>query len=289
MIHDKKIFCYKDEYWVDIPSTNGRYQASNFGRIRSMVYRFDLKRKTPLIIRPDVTNNGYFRCAIRDIKENGYKVIYRLAHRLIAESFHIRPDGKNDVNHIDGDKKNNRPENLEWCTASENNIHGWKYGQFDTILSLSEKEIMDVYNSELPMRELKKIYKVHENVIRSIRGAKRHTRITGATVSKNQKIISKKEALLIYKSSKSLKEIMAEFNVSKTSVWMIKSGRTFSNITGQKLIRITNGTTLSDEQILEIKESTLFVKDILRKYKISFKTLKKIKNGTFIKREKWSQ
>ena len=52
----------------------------------------------------------------------------RLLHRIIAEEFIKKELNKNEVNHIDGDKKNNCVENLEWCNRSKNMIHAHKLG-----------------------------------------------------------------------------------------------------------------------------------------------------------------
>ena len=56
----------------------------------------------------------------------------KYVHRLVAEHFVPRVEGKNIVNHKDGDKLNNRAENIEWCTQAENIAHSIANGTFKT-------------------------------------------------------------------------------------------------------------------------------------------------------------
>jgi HNH endonuclease len=70
------------------------------------------------------TGHGYPQVTMR---HNGVQV-QRLLHRLVAEHFIDRADGANQVNHKDGDKTNNRADNLEWVSAKQNMAHSVQSG-----------------------------------------------------------------------------------------------------------------------------------------------------------------
>jgi hypothetical protein len=90
------------------------YYVTDTGDVYSRNYRNTgrIKKMTP-VKRPD----GYLRIML---KGKGYYV-----HCLVAEAFIPNPDNKSQVNHKNGDKTDNRAENLEWCTRSENVRHAY--------------------------------------------------------------------------------------------------------------------------------------------------------------------
>lgn len=99
------------EVWKDIPGYSDRYQASNLGRIRS---------KTRGVLHQWVGDRGYSMVTIR---QGGGRTTPSV-HRLVASAFIPNPKDKPMVNHKNGIKTDNRVENLEWATASENVAHG---------------------------------------------------------------------------------------------------------------------------------------------------------------------
>lgn len=77
------------------------------------------KYKVPHKLSPELDRYGYLKVVL----SKNHKAYYRTVHRLVAETYLPNPLNKTQINHKNGDKTDNRMENLEWCTAKENIHH----------------------------------------------------------------------------------------------------------------------------------------------------------------------
>ena len=100
-----------NEKWKTLPNFDN-YLISNLGRVWSI--------RNEIVMKPFIQNSGYYSLNLVD---NDAKSVRFLLHRLVALVWVSNPNNKPLVNHIDGDKLNNKSSNLEWVTNSENINH----------------------------------------------------------------------------------------------------------------------------------------------------------------------
>lgn len=113
-----------NEEFREITGYEGRYLISNLGRVKA-VYASVPPQDRERILKLSKNNKGYFYV---DLFKYGKKD-RRLVHRLVAEYFVDNPNQYPCVNHLDCDPKNNRVDNLEWCTHKQNLQYSWKLGR----------------------------------------------------------------------------------------------------------------------------------------------------------------
>ena len=109
------------EIWKDIQDYEGLYQVSNLGNVRTLSFRGSGLTR-PMKASP--TNCGYYKVQLH--KNGKGKMLY--VHRLVALAFIPNPYNKKQINHIDGNKANNHVSNLEWASASDNQLHSIAHG-----------------------------------------------------------------------------------------------------------------------------------------------------------------
>lgn len=104
-----------EEIWKPVVGYEGFYEVSNLGRVKS------LHCNPAKIIAQTGRPNHYLSV---HLSKNG-KATRKNVHRLVAMAFVSNPSNKLQVNHINGNRADNRAENLEWVTGSENIKHSF--------------------------------------------------------------------------------------------------------------------------------------------------------------------
>jgi len=139
MLHTGYNIMETKEEWRDVFGYKEYYKVSNLGRVKKIgktVFRNNGTRRKILdvILKNTLKRTGYTQVRLI-VDDNLFKSV--LVHRLVATAFIPNPENKPQVNHINGVKNDNRVENLEWVTASENGLH--KYRVLGLVPSLKGK------------------------------------------------------------------------------------------------------------------------------------------------------
>jgi hypothetical protein len=180
------------EIWKDIKNFEGCYQVSNFGNIRRLdtliPFKGTLSIKKGKVLKTTKNSKGYLTIVLC---WKSYRKTYSV-HRLVALTFLPNVNNKPQINHIDGNPLNNKVDNLEWCTFSENQRHA-----YDTGLKGKNENSGMAKLTNLQVIEIKKILKIKPDT----------------------------------SLNKFYKQIADMFNVSRTTIKWIDQGKTWANIT----------------------------------------------------------
>lgn len=167
------------EVWKDIKNYEGKYQVSNFGRVKSLARIVESRKgifgnKKEIFLKANKNEKGYLRvklCIVND-EVSSEKNFY--VHSLVLNAFLENPLNKPQVNHKNGIKDDNRVDNLEWVTGSENVIHSLENklkvpqkGSEHGMSKLTEKEVLEIrtIGRTKTLKEVAKIYNVDMSLI----------------------------------------------------------------------------------------------------------------------------
>lgn len=165
------------ERWTNLIYGGKKYDQfliSSTGRMKNV--------NTGTIYAQSISTSGY--CTVNvTLGSRKSKKMFKI-HKAVAESFVKNPEGKPVVNHIDGNKRNNNIENLEWVTYSENTLHAYKTGlmkhpsgEDNPMAALSQEQADWIrkhyipYDREFGSRALGRKFGIsHMNVLNIVKG-----------------------------------------------------------------------------------------------------------------------
>lgn len=163
------------ERWRWVPGYEGLYLVSNMGRVMSAPKRTHYGHFMALSEK----KTGYVHvCLSRDGEKRSVSV-----HRLVASAFLPNPASKPEVNHINGDRSDNRVENLEWATRSENEIHAfrvlgkkpnapWRGTPRRFARLFTDSQVRSIRSDPRSSTEIARQYGVSKTAIRNIKNRK---------------------------------------------------------------------------------------------------------------------
>lgn len=169
----------QEEVWYPVPGYEGLYDVSNMGRVRSNSrpsrnWRAEWMTK-PRIKKFTIASHGYLVARFTN-QAGESKNIY--LHSIMCTVFNgVQPEEDSTVNHKNGQKRDNRPENLEWVSQEDNTEHALeaglaKRGSKHHFSKLTEENVRSILSDKRGCVKLGREYGVTPSAIKYIRQGK---------------------------------------------------------------------------------------------------------------------
>ena len=157
------------ELWKPLLEYKG-LEVSSIGRIRKAANK---SRKERILTEFPKDRDGYCRCSVQKLDGTWTS---QPVHRLVAKVFLNNTLNKSSVNHKDGNRTNNRVENLEWVTPKENVLHSFKYGNRklckdvpkNTLLTDFQISQIDVLREIYTVNHIAKLFNIEYQSLKNI-------------------------------------------------------------------------------------------------------------------------
>lgn len=134
--------CSMEEIWMPVVGYEDIYIVSSLGAVKRIKTQTNNQYGAGFVLKNNM-NRGY--CSVQ--LHNGKSAKSMRVHRLVASAFIPNPENKPHINHINGIKHDNRIENLEWCTPSENEKHSYDVlGKISSKCVLSSADVVSISN-----------------------------------------------------------------------------------------------------------------------------------------------
>lgn len=239
-----------NEKWLPVVGYEGMYEVSDQGRVRSLdreiifKYSLGIRRGAMKVTRP--ATGGYHVVGLgKDGKYSTLKV-----HRLIARAFLGEPPAdKPNVNHIDFVRDNNRAENLEYCSQSENMLHSRDAGRLHLRTSATRrrsynKEEIDLaislmQSSGLTDREIASVCGFSKGYLSKLRaGSTWNTpdgnfpEVAGISPSRRRRLTPETAKLALQRAhvGEPIAEVAASLGVAHETVRQLVAGQTWKRL-----------------------------------------------------------
>jgi predicted XRE-type DNA-binding protein len=225
-----------NEMWKPFPGYEGYYEVSSMGNVRRCS-----------LLKPSATTWGYLTVAPTAPDRGQTRVV---VHRKVLEAFSGPPPSPHHVaNHINGDKHDNRIDNLEWVTQSENVSHAYRtglkkryFGTANAFSKLTEEQVSEILimvANRVGQKEICAAFGIPQKTVSDIVNGRRwshvprppeldHRRKYGKDKLSEEQVREIRQ--LVGTKTKSNRQIAALYGVNEANIRAIASGKTWKHV-----------------------------------------------------------